>query len=208
MINKLKHIFGPKCTAINVNGKLNEFVNIPSKQMKFCEAVDYSFKIPLKIDVKNLDCPGARRSVGFDNDNKHLAKTISENNNIPISFIKNALNLIPVLRDIHHINLGLTEYMEKDTKTDLYIIYMQPDAVTSTIHFLAKHKIMSSIPPYSLLSVCGNIFANCYMNQPASISFGCPESRKHGGIEKNEVVMGFPYTIAKLIIDSKVNLKQ
>jgi len=41
-----------------------------------------------------------------------------------------------------------------------------------------------------------------------SISFGCPESRKHGGIDKNEVVLGFPFEIAKLIINNKLDLKQ
>jgi uncharacterized protein (DUF169 family) len=200
MIDKLKDIFGPKCTAINVNGEINEFINIPSKQMKFCEAVDYSFNIPLRINTQNLGCIGARRCLGFDNNDNQLAKAISENNNIPERFIQNALSGIPKLQNIRHINLGMTEYMERDTIPDLYIVYVKPDNVTTVMHNLAKDKIIPSIPPYSILSVCGNVFANCYRNKLVSISFGCPESRKSGGINDCELVMGIPYKIALQVI--------
>jgi len=205
MIDELKNIFGSKCSSVNVNSEITEFINIPSKPMKFCEAVKYSFNIPLRLINNNLGCPGARRSIGFDKNDKHLSKTISGKNNIPLSFITDALNLIPALQDIRHINLGLTEYMEKETKPDLYILYVKPDIVTTIMHNLEKHKIMPSIPSYSLLSVCGNVFANCYINRSVSISFGCPESRKHGGIEKDEIVLGLPYKDAKLIIDAKLS---
>ncbi|MBN2213613.1 MAG: DUF169 domain-containing protein [Bacteroidales bacterium] len=205
MIDKLKKKFGPKCAAININGEVNEFINIPSKQMKFCEAVDYSFNIPLRLNPENLGCPGARRCIGFDNEDRQLAIAISGNNNIPAQFVQDALNNVSKLQSIRHINLGLTEYMEKDTKPDLYIVYVKPDNVTTVMHNLAKYSTMPSIPPYSLLSVCGNVFANCYINKLVSVSFGCPESRKCGGIEKDEVVMGIPYkTALQLIRDNKV----
>lgn len=68
------------------------------------------------------------------------------------------------------------------------------------MHAMAKQNIIPSIPPYSLLSVCGNVFANSYINQAISISFGCPESRKFGGIGENEVVLGLPFAMAKQII--------
>jgi len=204
MIDELKNIFGPKCSAINVNGETTEFINVPAKPMKLCEAVNYSFNIPVRLINENLGCPGARRCTGFDNNDRKLAQTISGNNKIPYSFIMNALNNIPTLHDVRHINLGITKYMEKEMKLDLFILYVKPDRVTGIMHKLAKHKITPSMPPYSLLSVCGNVFINSYINQSVSISFGCPESRKHGGIEENEVVLGLPYTIAKFIVAKKI----
>jgi uncharacterized protein (DUF169 family) len=200
MIDELKHIFGPKCTAISVNGELTEFVNIPSKQMKFCESVNYSFNIPVKIINENLGCHGARRCIGFDHSDTQLSKSISEKNKIPVRFIRSALYNIPKLICIKHIVLGMTEYMEKELQPDLYIIYMKPVWVAAMMHYLAKINIIPSIPPYSLLSVCGNVFSNCYKNHVACISFGCPESREHGGIEKSEVVMGIPYQTAVEVI--------
>lgn len=203
MIDELKKIFGPKCSAININGETKEFFNVPSKQMKFCEAVNYSFNIPVRLLSENLGCPGARRSIGFDTNDQQLAKTISENNKITLPFVIDALNSIPALQNIRHINLGITEYMEKETEPDLYILYVKPGMITSLIHTLAKNKIIPSIPPYSLLSVCGNVFANCYVKHSVSISFGCPESRKYGGIGEKEVILGLPYASAKLIINAE-----
>lgn len=37
----------------------------------------------------------------------------------------------------------------------------------------------------------------------SSEKLGCPESRKHYGIEENEFVLGLPWTSAKLIITTK-----
>ena len=122
MIDKLKDILGPKCTAINVNGEISEFINVPSTRLKFCEAVNCSFNIPIRLNDSNLGCPGARRCAGFDGNDLELSKTISENNDIPVKFILNAVSNISRLNKIRHINLGLTEYMEKMIDPDLYCL--------------------------------------------------------------------------------------
>ncbi|MBN2610654.1 MAG: DUF169 domain-containing protein [Bacteroidales bacterium] len=200
MIQELKRIFGPKCTAVKVNGEVNEFINLPTKKMKFCEAVFHSFDIPVRINTDNLVCPGARRCMGFDKDENTLAGTIAENNDIPVKYIYKALAQIPVLKNITHINLGITELMEKDTPPDLYIMYLKPEHITGIIHSQAKFEVMPMLPPYSLLSVCGNVFSRCYSGNTISISFGCPESRIHGGIEPGEVVIGIPFKFARQLI--------
>ena len=112
MINKLKQHFGNKCTSIYVNSDLPGFINIPLKQMKFCEAVDQSFKVPLRLNSKNLGCPGSRRSIGFEYNDEQLAKQISGNNHIPLNFISTALQKIPIMNGIRHINLGLLQFQE------------------------------------------------------------------------------------------------
>ncbi len=61
--DKLIQMFGPKCTAINVNGELTEFINIPARQMKFCEALNQSCIVPIRLNAANLGSPGAGRSI-------------------------------------------------------------------------------------------------------------------------------------------------
>lgn len=200
MTDRLKQIFGAKISPINVNGKLSEFINVPARQMKFCEAVNYSFKVPIMLNTDNLGCPGARRCIGFRNDNVQLATKISEENNIPVKFIRAALGKIPVLKDITHINLGLTECIENDIQPDLYIMYVQPFKITELMHKLSKMALIPSVPPYTFLSVCGNVFANCYLNQKVTISFGCPESRESGGIGEDEIVVGLPFNVAENLL--------
>ena len=200
MTDRIKQIFGPKCTSININGDSDSFINIPSRKMTLCEAVNFSFKVPVRLNTTNLDCPGARKSAGFDNNVEQLIKEISGHSNISENYIRTALQTIPALKGISHINLGLTESLEKDLSPDFYVMYIQPYRVTEIMHNLARLGIRPVIPTYSFLSVCGNVFANCYLNQVVSISFGCPESRKCGGIGKNEVVIGLPVKIlAKLL---------
>lgn len=200
MINELKSVFGSKCSAININGEVNGFFNLPGRKMKFCEAVNYSFNIPLRITDQNLGCPGARRCIGYDNNEKKLIETIAVNNSIPESFIINALGNIPFLKNIKHINLGMTQEMEEMLKPDLYILFLKPSKITYCIHSLAKYNESPLIAPFSLLSVCGNVFASCYANQSVCISFGCPESRNSGGIEDDQAVLGIPYKLAGLLI--------
>lgn len=201
MIKELKKIVGNKCSAININGNISG-INIPSKQMRLCEALNYSFNVPLQIKKDNIGCPGARRSMGIDNDNQKLAAIISENTNIPISFILNAFEHVPALNsDFSQINMGITSDIEDDLPPDLFVAYVAPSEITRFMHVFASHKLQPEIPPYSLLSVCGNVIANTFVNKVISISFGCPESRKHGGVGKNEVVIGIPVNMLHLIMN-------
>ena len=200
MIHNLKEIFGTKCTAININGDFSGFINISEKQMKFCAAVSCSFQIPIRISEKNIGCPGARRSLGFNKDDVYLSNLISENNHFDLEFVTRALIEIPVIPyDIHHINLGITEDMEHFLHPDLFIMYIKPHLITRFMHIFAKKNIQIGILPYSLLSVCGNVFANTCNNHKVSLSFGCSESRESGGVSDDEIILGIPFDIAELL---------
>ena len=65
-----------------------------------------------------------------------------------------------------------------------------------------KIEIKPLLQPFSLLSVCGNVFATSYKSRMVSLFFGCPESRKHGGINSSEVVLGIPGELAGRIINA------
>jgi len=206
MIDQLRKFLGERCTAINVDGEFDNFIHSPQKKMKFCEAVNHSFSIPLRLTNENLICPGARRCMNFDHDDIRLAKVISDNNKIPEGFIQGALTDIPALKTTKWINLGLTEAMEQSVQPDLFIAYVKPATITAIMHELARHDIKPIISPFSLLSVYGNVFANCYLKKRVSISFGCPESRLHGGIHNEEAIIGIPYDTANLLTICHVHL--
>jgi uncharacterized protein (DUF169 family) len=200
MIEKLKSRFGNKCSGIKINAPVISPINIPEKSMKFCEAVSYSFKVPIQINKNNLDCPGARRNLGFDKEDDKLARTISENTNIPLNFVLSSLQKIPIpIKNVYNITLGITKEMEKIVQPDVFIIYTQPVNIMQIIHDYARKKIQPVVSPYSLLSICGNVFTRSYQEQNINISFGCPESRKFGGVDNEEIIIGIPYEMAFLI---------
>ncbi|SRR6056297_2714722 len=203
MIDQLKKIFGVKCTGISINGLSERFLNHPGKKMKFCEAVHHSFDLPLEITDKNLGCPGARRSIGFDNQSDELVKMISGNTGIPENYISDSFKDIPIIQTkVNNLILGIPEDMEEEIKPDVFIIYTIPEKIMKFIHQLAGLKIKPYLPPYSLNSICGNVFARAYQDEKITISFGCPESRNFGGVEKEEVVIGLPASYAEKFLNN------
>jgi uncharacterized protein (DUF169 family) len=202
MIEQVKSLFGDKSTGIKLNpGEFKSF-NKPTREIKFCEAVSYSFNVPVEIDGENLGCSGARRSFGFDHNDKELSKIISQNTQIPVSYIKEGLNNIPVIKTpINNVILGVTGEMENEITPDIYISYTRPENIMSFMHQAARMKIQPFVPPYSLHSICGNVFSRAYENNQISVSFGCPESRKFGGVQPEEAIIGIPYNLLNLFLN-------
>ena len=200
--NELKKNFGRRCTGIKINGEYIQPVNKPSKKMRFCEAVNYSFDVPIQITSDNLGCPGARRSMGYNNNDIQLSGLIAENNGIPLLHVEESLMVIPRMdTEIFNVTMGMLNDMEKDVPPDMYIIYTKPEKVTKLMYQYARKNKKLSVPPVLFLSVCGNVFVNTFLNQTCSISFGCPESRVNGGINEDEVIVGIPYQHVEILID-------
>lgn len=190
-LSQIQNIIGEKQTGIKINSLQASNYNSPKKPMKFCEAVVDSLHTPLVICKEDIDCFGAQRSFGFYRNDKKLAAQISEETNIPIRFILNALNEIPPINNpVKNIILGSSE------KPDVTIAFLKPDKITQLILLYAAYfEEKPLITPYFFMSVCGNIFARTYNTGKICISFGCPESRKFGGILEDEVIVGIPNSL-------------
>jgi uncharacterized protein (DUF169 family) len=46
-----------------------------------------------------------------------------------------------------------------------------------------------------IMFICGNVVVKSYIDQEISIFFGCPDSRKYGGIEKEQLVIGLLHKV-------------
>lgn len=187
-LSLIQNIIGERQTGIKINSLQVTNYNSPKKPMKFCEAVVDSLHIPLVICKEDIDCFGAQRSFDFYRDDKKLAAQISEETNISHRFILNALNEIPVINNpVKNITLGSSE------EPDVIIAFAKPDKITQLILLYATYfEEKPLITPYFFMSVCGNIVAQTYNTGKICISFGCPESRKFGGILEDEVIVGIP----------------
>jgi len=201
MINKIKEYFGTyKCTGLQINCPVDEIINIPSKKLRFCEAVNYSFDIPLLLNKQNIGCIGAERNLGFQKkmDDK-ICLHISENTGIPRIFVRKMVQNTPAIKiSLNNVYLGITNEMEEKYIPDFFIVYTNPVKVMQLIHELARNNQKRPfISSYSLLSICGNVFVRGYNSDNVCVSFGCPESIKYGGVAENEVIVGFPENITQ-----------
>ncbi len=194
MISKLKRRFGPFCTGIKVNYE-KEFVNSPLKTLRFCEAVNDSFHTPILFNPENLSCLGSKRSLGIFNNDDDLIQHISQESQVIPKTVKYVLDDTPILdTPVENILLGISEEMEKEVQPDMYIMYILPKNVMNLMkEYTLKLNKFPVIKPYTFLSVCGNIFVRTYRFGVMSASYGCPESRKYGGVKDNLVVVGIPY---------------
>ena len=133
-LSQIQNIIGKKQTGIKINSLQASNYNSPKKPMRFCEAVVDSLHTPLVICKEDIDCLGAQRSLGFYRDDKKLAAQISEESNILIRFILNALNEIPVITNpVKNIVLGSSE------KPDVTIAFVKPDKITQLILLYAAY---------------------------------------------------------------------
>jgi uncharacterized protein (DUF169 family) len=52
----------------------------------------------------------------------------------------------------------------------------------------------------SFMALCGNVLAGAHTSRQPCFSFGCPDSRKFGGIEEDTLVVGIPSCLARTLL--------
>jgi len=161
--------------------------------VRFCEAVYKAQKKPISLSLPNICCDGAKRCFGWlkDNDVK-LAQRLSEKTSIGQDVACELIKSVPVLNEeFSGISLG------RDIDGDVYISYASPESAMKLVRSwqtITGHNLDTEIS--GIMSVCGNVAVKSYIDQKISISVCCPDSRKYGGIAKEQLVIGLPYKVA------------
>jgi uncharacterized protein (DUF169 family) len=174
--------------------KFQERISSPGiASMRFCEAVHETQKKNVSLSLNNTCCDGARRCFGWlKNSDKELARRLCQKTNIDQEVAYGLIKKVPVLnKNIAGISLGV------DIQGDVYISYVNPESAMKIIRDWQKMTSQNlRVDISGIMSVCGNVAVRSYLGQCISISFGCPDSREYGGIEKGQLVIGLPYNIA------------
>jgi len=174
--------------------KFQEHMSVADiESVRFCEAVHMAQKKNVSLSFDNVCCDGARRCFGWlKNNDIKLAKRLSQktgmNQDVAYELIKN----VPVLNEnIVGISLGT------NIQGDVYISYVNPESAMKLVRDWQKMTCRNlRVDISGIMSVCGNVAVRSCLGQSISISFGCPDYREYGGIEKEQLVIGLPYNIA------------
>ena len=174
--------------------KFQEQVSVAATEpIRFCEAVHKAQKKDVSLSFNNVCCDGAKRCFGWlkDNDIK-LAKRLSQKTSMDQDVAFELIRSVPVLnKNIVSIYLGA------NIQGDVYISYASPESAMKMVRDWQKITGQNlRVDISGIMSVCGNVAVRSYLGQIISISFGCPDSREYGGIEKEQLVIGIPYYIA------------
>ncbi len=165
--------------------------------VRFCEAVCKARKKRMSLSLPEVCCSGAKRCFGWlKNSDDKLAQKLSEKTDIIQNVARELIRNVPVLNEeFSGISLG------KDIYGDVYISYASPESAMKLIRSWQKRTGKNLGTEISgIMSVCGNVAVKSYINQKISISFGCPDSREYGSIEKGQLVIGLPHKVALHIL--------
>ena len=161
--------------------------------VRFCEAVCKAQKKNISLTSDSLCCNGARRCFGWlKNNNMKLAQRLSQKTNMDQDVAYELIRSVPALTEnILGISLGT------NIQGDVYISYASPESAMKLVRAWQKMTIQNlRVHISGIMSVCGNVAVRSCLGQRISISFGCPDYREYGGIEKDQLVIGLPYNIA------------
>jgi len=164
-----------------------------TEPIRFCEAVYKAQKKSISLSFNNVCCDGARRCFGWlKNNDMKLAKRLSQKTAIDQDVAYELIGSVSVLNEnIVGISLGA------NIQGDVYISYASPESAMTLVREWQKMTSQNLCVEISgIMSVCGNVAVRSCLGQSISISFGCPDSRELGGIEKEQLVIGLPYNIA------------
>jgi len=188
--NRLSQISSSDWVAV----KFQEHMSVADAEpVRFCEAVYKAQKKSVALSFDNVCCDGARRCFGWlKNNDMKLAKRLSQKTAIDQDVAYELIKNVPVLNEnIVGISLGT------NIQGDVYISYANPESAMKLVRDWQKMTSQNlRVEISGIMSVCGNVAVRSCLGQSISISFGCPDSRELGGIEKEQLVIGIPYNIA------------
>ncbi|OHB59542.1 MAG: hypothetical protein A2167_04165 [Planctomycetes bacterium RBG_13_46_10] len=161
--------------------------------VRFCEAVYKAQNKRISLSLPNVYCDGARRCFGWlKNNDAKLAQRLSEKTGIGQDVACELIRSVPVPNEKFS---GIS--LSKDIDGDVYISYASPESAMKLVRCWQKMTGRNLDTEISgIMFVCGNVAVKSHIDQKISISFGCPDSRKYGGIEKEQLVIGIPHNVA------------
>jgi uncharacterized protein (DUF169 family) len=168
--------------------------------LRFCEAVSRARSGPLLLHPGAMSCPGANYVFGWER-NEALRNTIlgelMKQRGLGRTAAEKLISQVPVFeQSLIAIGLNTGEV------PDLIISYCQPPTVMKLLKLWQTafdgYNLVSNLS--SVLSVCGNVAAGCYLSSDVVLSFGCDDSREFGGIGRDRLVLGLPYPLLEKLL--------
>jgi uncharacterized protein (DUF169 family) len=180
-------------TGITFNWDNAPKEDLAKRPMRLCEAIKESRTQPIVLTQDLISCPGALRSLGWTNDlDDKLARKIAEATGAKLDIARNLVAKTP------HLKRGASVTVGSKNSVDIAISYAQPEAAMKLVRLWQQANGADlDIAASSVMAVCGSVVARAHMTGQICVSFGCPDSRKHGAIGRDRLVIGLPVNIIR-----------
>jgi uncharacterized protein (DUF169 family) len=184
----LEEKIGGSWTGITFNRRNTYKKNLAKRPMRLCEAIKDSRTQPIVLTPRLVSCPGALRSLGWTNDaDDKIAFRIAEATNSNLYTARKLVSNMPHLKGCDSVTVG------RNSSPDIAISYAQPVAAMRLVRlWQLTNGTDLDMEVSSVMAVCGSVVARVHITGRICISFGCPDSRKHGAIGRDRLVIGLP----------------
>lgn len=197
IIRTFENMTGGRWTGISFHGDIDHGMKKKDTPMHFCEAVMESSRTPITLTMENLNCAGARWSLGWnDKEDENLIKKIMCANNIEYEAASAMIHSSPRITDkkIKAVTIGVSE------SPDIVVSFLQPEAAMKLVQQWSRiHGKNIDLSVSSIMAVCGSVAAGAYTRGGVCCSFGCPDARNRGKIGRDRMIIGIPANLAKAL---------
>jgi len=161
----------------------------PADKVRFCEAVSRTSEGEWILTRETVCCAGAQRCFGWlKGADRDLAWDLAEKLEVSATTAGTAIADVPVLPE--HFD---AVWVGTDTAPDVYVSYVLPETAMRIVRTWQRiHGTSVPIKVSGIMSVCGSAVVNSYVNHTISLTFGCPDSRRYGGIQPDQLVVALP----------------
>lgn len=164
---------------------------------RFCEAVKLAVVHPMAIKPSEFTCPGARYAFGGMVDLKEtMIDKMSESKGYSreeaLRLFENTPHL-PSMPEMIGFDCG--------EEPDILVAQLQPEQAMRLLrlyHVKLGGSFQTEIS--SVISACGNTVIRALEKQDMALSFGCEDSRAFGGLTRDRLYVGIPYSLAEKLV--------
>ena len=188
-VKLLEERIGGRWTGIVFHRDSEPKENLARRPMRLCEAIKESMTRPIVLTRHLVNCPGARRSLGWaPKEDDNIARKMVEVTGIKPDIARKVITNIPSLNGgIGAVLIG------SDNSPDIAVSYAQPEAVMRLVsRWQQVYGTDLDLEASSVMAVCGSVAVRAYTTGRICLSFGCPDSREYGAIGRDRLVIGLP----------------
>ncbi len=162
---------------------------MPADKVRFCEAVSRTVEGEWILTPESVCCAGAQRCFGWlKGTDRDLAWDLAEKFDVSATTAGTAIADVPTLPERFD-----AVWVGTDTAPDVYVSYALPETAMRIVRTWQRIYGKSlPIKVSGIMSVCGSAVVNSYVNHTISLTFGCPDSRRYGGIQPEQLVIALP----------------
>ncbi|MBN1383202.1 MAG: DUF169 domain-containing protein [Deltaproteobacteria bacterium] len=164
---------------------------------RFCEAVKSAGGKKVLLDPDRFMCLGSRYAFGCRPDPKEqMIKKLAEEKGFPLTYAAKLIEGTPhfqIQPGAIGVNMG--------DQPQLLLAQLQPEQAMRLIQLYQK-KMQKTYRTEiaAVITACANVTVKALQSQDMVISFGCNDSRAYGGLTRNRLYAGVPYTLAVELI--------